>query len=178
MDPAEPGGGGRFRVSVAKDYLTFSAAHFITIPGHKCEALHGHNYVVQVAVEGQVDRATGFVVDFAVLKRILRPAIDAIDHRVILPSRNDRVRIRTEAGRTIVDYGGHGWFVFPESNVALVPVTDTTAELLAEYLVREVVRGLSDEQIAGVRTVTVLVEESPGQIGAYSASIDSQGGWS
>ena len=50
---------GRFSVSVSKDYLTFSAAHFLTIPNHKCESLHGHNYVVTVVVEGPVDRATG-----------------------------------------------------------------------------------------------------------------------
>ena len=41
---------GRFSVSVSKDYLTFSAAHFLTIPNHKCESLHGHNYVEHLLI--------------------------------------------------------------------------------------------------------------------------------
>jgi 6-pyruvoyltetrahydropterin/6-carboxytetrahydropterin synthase len=162
------GRSGTFRVSVAKDYLTFSAAHFITIPGHKCESLHGHNYVVQVAVEGPVDRATGFVVDFAVLKRILRPAIDRMDHRVLLPAANPRVTARTEGERTVIDYRGEARFVFPSSNVASVPVTDTTAELLAEYLAAEVMVGLRAEGAAAIDRVTVEVEESPGQCGVFT----------
>ncbi len=161
----------RFRVSVAKDYLTFSAAHFITIPDHKCESLHGHNYVVNVAVDGAVDRTTGFVVDFAVVKRLLGPALEALDHRVLVPSNNDRVRARSDGTSTEIDYRGTVRFRFPTSNVAFVPVTDTTAELLAEFLAGAVVDGLRREGIRGARWVTVEVEESPGQIGAYSAPV-------
>ena len=54
-----------YRVSVAKDYLSFSSAHFITFRGHKCESLHGHNYRVAVVVEGGVDAECLFVLDFA-----------------------------------------------------------------------------------------------------------------
>ncbi|MCA9762275.1 MAG: hypothetical protein KC544_04000, partial [Gemmatimonadetes bacterium] len=32
---------GTFRVTVSKDYLVFSSAHFITFRGHTCESLHG-----------------------------------------------------------------------------------------------------------------------------------------
>ena len=56
-----------FQVSVSKESLGFSAAHFLTLRGHMCERLHGHNYRLSVTVEGTVDPATGFVVDFAVL---------------------------------------------------------------------------------------------------------------
>ena len=42
----------QFRVQVSKDYLVFASAHFITFRGHQCETLHGHNYRVGVAVEG------------------------------------------------------------------------------------------------------------------------------
>lgn len=154
----------RFSVSVSKDYLTFSAAHFLTIPGHKCEALHGHNYVVTVVVEGDVDRATGFVVDFAVVKQILRPVIDGIDHRVLVPTGNAAVSVRAEGDSTVVHYRDRPRFVFPTAHVALVPVSDTTAELLAEYLAREVAGGLRRAG-ATPRSVLVDVEESPGQSG-------------
>lgn len=154
-----------FRVSVSKDYLTFSAAHFLTIPGHKCESLHGHNYAVGVTVEGDVDRATGFVVDFAVLKRILGPVIEPLDHRVLVAGRNPKLSLEESGGRTTVRYGGGVRFVLPTADVAVVPVTDTTAELLAEHLAAELARGLADLGVDRIRVVTVDVEESPGQSG-------------
>ncbi len=158
-------------VSVSKDYLTFSAAHFLTIPGHKCESLHGHNYVITVVVEGGIDPDTGFVVDFAILKRILRPAIDRLDHKVLVPPANDRVVIHTEGDATIIDYRGRRRFQFPTEHVALVAVTDTTAELLARHLATAVVDGLAAEGCRTITSVLVEVEESPGQSGRYLTSV-------
>ncbi len=158
---------GRFSVSVSKDYLTFSAAHFLTIPNHKCESLHGHNYVVTVVVEGPVDRTTGFVVDFAVVKKVLRPVIDRIDHKVLVPGANAAVVIQVDGDATVIGYRDARRFEFPTSHVAVVPVSDTTAELLAEYLARAVRDGLAAEGVAGVESVLVDVEESPGQSGRY-----------
>ena len=163
-----------FAVSVARDYLTFSAAHFLTIPGHKCEALHGHNYVVGVRVEGPVDPDTGFVVDFAVLKRILRPMVDALDHRVLVAARNPRLGVRDQDGRTSVAYGERLRFVFPTDHVARVPVSETTAELLAEHFARGVTEGLRSAGVRGIREVTVDVEESPGQCGTYRISMEER----
>ncbi len=162
---------GRFSVSVSKDYLTFSAAHFLTIPLHKCESLHGHNYVVTVVVEGSVDRTTGFVVDFAAVKKILRPLIDGVDHKVLVPSLNPAVVIQAEGDATVVWYRGARRFQFPTAHVAVVPVTDTTAELLAEHLAHAVRDGLANEGAIGVASVVVDVEESPGQSGRYHLGI-------
>ena len=162
---------GHFSVSVSKDYLTFSAAHFLTIPDHKCESLHGHNYVVTVLVEGPVDRTTGFVVDFAVVKKVLRPVIDRIDHKVLVPAANPAVVIGTEGDATVVQYRGVRRFQFPSAHVAIVPVSDTTAELLAEYLALAVRDGLALEGVAGLASVLVDVEESPGQSGRYRLNL-------
>jgi len=164
----------RFAVTVAKDYLSFSSAHFITIPGHQCERLHGHNYRIGVTASGTVDATTGFVVDFGVIKEVVRPLIQAVDHRVLLPARNPVVGCRMEGGQVLVDYRGAHRFTFPETNVAMVPVTDTTAELLAEYFAGEIRRGLI---AAGVRTVaelTVEVEESVGQSASYRVSLGQE----
>lgn len=167
---------GTFAVSVAKDYLTFSAAHFLTIPGHKCEALHGHNYVVTVVVEGDVDPDTGFVVDFAVVKDILRPVIATVDHRVLIPTRNPAVTTATEGDATTVQYRGARRFVFPTAHVALVPVRDTTAELLAAWLADAVADGLAAAGQSRVRRVQVDVEEGPGQSGRYTLEITASKG--
>jgi 6-pyruvoyltetrahydropterin/6-carboxytetrahydropterin synthase len=152
----------RFSVTVAKEYLTFSAAHFITIAGHQCERLHGHNYRVGVTVSGEVDRESGFVVDFGVIKQIVRPLIQAVDHRVLLPARNPKVVCAASGDRIVVTYRGEEWFVFPRADVAAIPVSDTTAELLAEFFAGEM-RAALEAAGPGLSELVVEVEESVGQ---------------
>src|SRR6266545_314104 len=91
-----------YKVSVCKEYLSFSSAHFITLAGHQCESLHGHNYRVGVTVEGDLDPECAFVVDFAVLKRIVRPHVQAMDHRVLLPTANSKLALRELGDRLVV----------------------------------------------------------------------------
>ena len=160
-----------FKVSVSKDYLGFSSAHFITLAGHQCESLHGHNYRVGVTVEGSVDPECAFVVDFAVLKRILRPYVQAVDHKVLLPTGNPKVLLRPEGERMTVDYLGAERFVFPLTNCAILPITNTTAEMVAEYLAHRVREELLQEGLSHLDAVEVEVEESPGQSGYYRLSM-------
>jgi 6-pyruvoyltetrahydropterin/6-carboxytetrahydropterin synthase len=152
-----------FSVTVSKEYLSFSAAHFITLAGHQCESLHGHNYRAGITVEGQVDPECAFVVDFAVLKRILRPYVQAMDHRVLLPTNNPKLVLKESGDRMVVDYLGRERFVFPRSNVSLLPITNTTAEMLAEFLAVRVREDLHAEGLTLLTALEVEVEESKGQ---------------
>ncbi len=58
--------------------FTFEAAHRLPhVPeGHKCARLHGHSFRVELHVRGPVDRATGWVMDFADIKRAFQPLYD------------------------------------------------------------------------------------------------------
>ena len=60
----------------------FSAAHSLprTSDGHKCKQMHGHNYRVEIAVHGEVDPETGWLIDFGDLKRVVEPVIERLDH--------------------------------------------------------------------------------------------------
>jgi 6-pyruvoyltetrahydropterin/6-carboxytetrahydropterin synthase len=156
-----------FKVSVAKEYLSFSAAHFITLAGHQCESLHGHNYRIGVTVAGGVDPECAFVVDFGVLKRIVRPYVQEIDHRVLLPTRNPKLTLQEEGDRLTVNYLGETRFSFPRSNCALLPITNTTAEMLAEYFAHRVRDDLRAEGLRNLEALEVEVEESVGQSGYY-----------
>jgi 6-pyruvoyltetrahydropterin/6-carboxytetrahydropterin synthase len=65
--------------------FTFEAAHRLpNVPeGHKCARLHGHSFRVEVHVAGEVDPATGWVMDFADVKRAFTPLYDQLDHRYL-----------------------------------------------------------------------------------------------
>lgn len=151
------------QVTVAKESLRFSAAHFLTLPGHVCERLHGHNYRVAVTVDGPVDPATGFVVDFAVLKRVVQAVIEPLDHRVLVPSANPSLRVRAADDQVIVDYTRPGWLVVPAAHACLVPLAQTTAEVMAAWIAGQVWVELGKSAGAGMTRMVLELEESTGQ---------------
>lgn len=160
-----------FRVQVSKDYLVFASAHFITFRGHQCESLHGHNYRVGVTVEGDVDSECLFVLDFSVLKRVVRGLADEIDHKVLLPTENPKLAYRTEGDMLHVDYFGKPTYVFPRSDCALLPIPNSTAEMLAQYLARRLRAELEREGHTHLSLLELEVEESFGQSATYRTSL-------
>lgn len=63
----------------------FEAAHRLpgVPPSHRCYALHGHSYRVELTLEGPVDPATGFVVDFFAVEAAFAPVLARLDHRYL-----------------------------------------------------------------------------------------------
>lgn len=62
--------------------LGFSAAHQLRNYGGKCERMHGHNFGVEVIVEGsKLDEKVEYLVDFKVLKNLTREILEELDHR-------------------------------------------------------------------------------------------------
>jgi len=160
-----------FRVQVSKDYLVFASAHFITFKGHQCESLHGHNYRVGVAVEGAVDSECLFVLDFSVLKQITRQLVDTIDHKVLLPTLNPKLTFREEGDRVSVDYFGQPTYVFPRRDCALIPIPNSTAEMLAQYLGTLVRQELSTRGYTHLTSLDLEVEENYGQSATYHEAL-------
>lgn len=65
--------------------FTIEAAHRLpnVPPGHKCARLHGHSFRIEVKVGGSVDPHTGWIMDFADLKRHFAPVHAALDHHYL-----------------------------------------------------------------------------------------------
>jgi len=69
-----------FQVSVEE---TFSAGHALRGYKGKCENVHGHNYRVQITLEGPELDHIGLLVDFTHVKRVMRELIKRLDHQFI-----------------------------------------------------------------------------------------------
>ena len=162
---------GEFRVSVTKDYLVFSSAHFITFAGHRCEGLHGHNYRARVTVEGALDPESWFVFDFVTLKHMMKDLCDEIDHKVLLPLENPKIQIGEEQESVKVAYEGKPRYVFPRSDCALLPVTNTTVEMLAELLTNRLRAALDKMGARGLTAIEMEVEENFGQSAVYRVGL-------
>lgn len=149
-----------YRIEVTKDYLGFAAAHFITFKG-KCERLHGHNYQVWVELNGHLND-DGYVFDFVELKQIVAVQCKALDHRVLLQTENPQIEVTIE-GAAVEARHGERRYSFPLDDVVLLPLTNTTAELLAAYLAQQIAAQLQTRSAANLQSLGVWVAEGPGQ---------------
>lgn len=52
-------------------------------PGHKCARLHGHSFAIEIHVRGEPDPRSGWVMDFADIKKAFAPLHDQLDHRYL-----------------------------------------------------------------------------------------------
>jgi len=63
----------------------FDAAHRLTgvPPTHRCSAMHGHGFEIEVHLRGPVDPRTGFVMDFGDLAKVCEPILKRLDHVIL-----------------------------------------------------------------------------------------------
>lgn len=151
----------RFKVRVTKDQLVFCCGHFISYHGHQCERLHGHNYRAAVEVEG-VLQGDFYVFDFIALKQRTKEITDELDHHMLLATRNPVIGVEEVSESVRVRYREKEW-VFPRGDCVLLPIENTTAELLARYIALRLVDVLTREEKFVPEVLRVEVEEAPGQ---------------
>ena len=158
-------------MSVTKDDLVFASAHFITFAGHRCEGMHGHNYRARVTIEGELEEETGWVIDFVEVKGIMRRLCAEIDHLVLLPIESKRIDVIEEGETVKVAVDGQPRYVFPRQDCALLPVPNTTVELLAQLLADRLHAELDAAGVPGVLAIEMEVEENFGQSAVYRLTL-------
>jgi len=156
-----------YHVRIEKERLVFSAAHFITYDGDVCEPLHGHNYHVAAEIGGPLDE-NHYVIDFIALRDALQTIVDGLDHQMLLPTCHTTIRVTEQDKEVTVTHGERRW-VFPREDCVLLPMANTTAELLARYIGGRLLETL--EQKTGKRPtqVKVAVDECDGQWGVFES---------
>jgi len=166
MDHASATAG--YAIRLEKAAFTFSAAHFITYGGGVCEPLHGHNYRVAIEAEGPLDE-NAYVLDFVATRDALAAITAGLDHRVLLPTDHAAIRVERVTGpaggeEVVATFGDRRW-VFPAAECVLLPVANTTAELLADWLGRRLLETLAERGSPVPTGLTVAIDECDGQVG-------------
>lgn len=146
-------------VCIDKPDLTFSASHFVVF-GNQCEPLHGHDFRLSLQWHAPLDES-GLVIDFLLLHRAAKSVIEQYDHRILLPGASARVELLVEGSRVQVACGERSW-VFPQGDCLILPVANTTTELIAQSIGRRLVGQLAQEIRPGTAELQVELEECPG----------------
>lgn len=151
-----------FPTLIRKSY-TFDAAHQLPNHSGKCARLHGHTYKVHVYVQGEVRPVEadahpeeGMVLDFAYLSDVYRARIhDVLDHKFLVPIMHPAVKVigadraLTLDAKLSILYADSA-YTLPYHHVALLNIENTTAELLARWILERLL-----EENMGVQRVTL-----------------------
>lgn len=143
--------------------IRFSSSHFI--PNHeKCSRMHGHGYIVRLRLEGDIG-SNGMVMDFVILKKKLKEMIDEFDHRVLLPTKSEIVKIKEEGEEVEVTFCGKR-YIFPKTDVKYLDVPTTTAEEMSKMMTERMVDEIDFP--SNVKSISIGLDEERGQTAWYT----------
>ena len=159
----------QWSISVAKDYLKFSAAHFLIFPDGTAERIHGHNYRVSVDLQTELD-PQGLVVNFKEIKPMIRQICDELDEHLLIPGEHPVLTTELPGdGQIEIRYQERRYSI-PANEVLVLPISNSSAENLATWFGDELYRRIRAKwPTLEVQKLAVGVEETPGQRGVYSA---------
>lgn len=155
-----------YSIKVYKQYFNFASSHFLIFEDGTREPLHGHNY--RVMIKGEVSELEGdMVFDFLDIKPIVREVCDSLDHKLLIPRENPQIEIHSKDNNLNIKTPCGSHFSFPQDDVLLLPILNTSAERLAIFINSEVRRITYERFNFKFASLEIEVEETPGQSAVY-----------
>lgn len=154
----------RTTLQLYKENFKFSSAHFLIFDSQRAERLHGHNYQVFVDLTfAQGPNDLGLLTDFNVFKKYIKAKLDEWDERVLLPHLQSEMKFESAQYNSLkilkMTFRDR-FYTFPENEVVLLPITNTSVEQLSKLLAQDFVLRFQSQ---GVSSIKVRVEETLGQ---------------
>lgn len=156
-----------YTVVLAKEDFKFSSGHFTLFGPDEAELMHGHNYRVQVELEGRTLDEEELLVNFYDTKREIRSLCEHLDTRTLVPEKSTHLQITEEDGHIEVRYKERR-YVLPADDVLILPLANTTVEAFARYLWQQLAARID---LSNLDRLGVSVGETDGQICWYRASV-------
>ncbi|KYK24220.1 6-pyruvoyl tetrahydropterin synthase [Thermoplasmatales archaeon SG8-52-4] len=141
-----------------KSNIRFSSAH--VIPEYeKCGRLHGHTYALHATIIGEMDNK-GIIIDFSLLKEILREIVNELDHKILVPKASKLLKIEKFENNVKISLLDK-YYVFPIDDCVFLPLNSTSAENLASYILNKLIKKLSLPK--NIESIEIGVDEGYGQ---------------
>ena len=156
-------------VTVERQRLRFAAGHFATF-ADELEPIHGHNYDVFVEVAGPLTKES-WVIDFSLIKRLTREVCETLDHKFLLQMESRALTISDDDTHYVIRYRDEHSYRLPKHDVAALPIDNSTAERLAQYIAGQLIDSLGASGPAGLARLRVGVEEMPGQAAWFETEL-------
>ncbi len=145
--------------------LKFSASHFI--PFHsKCKRLHGHDYAVDIKIKGQPEN--GMIMDFVVIKKVIREILEEMDHRLIVPTKSKDIKYVNQGENLLIEYEGKTLSI-PNEFIYKCEITHSSSEELSRYICHLILSKVKFP--SNVNEIELTLYEGPGQSATWSEGI-------
>jgi len=133
------------RITIEKDYLHFSCAHFTIFNANSRENLHGHNYHIKCEFQAQVG-ADGLCFDYNLIKTALSELCDSLDEFTLLPEKSPFLTVERNAGgdpNSVIAHFGEESIPFLARDIKCLPLSNVTIEELSRWLLEELAEKLA-----------------------------------
>ena len=107
------------------------------------------------------------VFDFLDIKPIVREVCDSLDHRLLLPGENSKLKIEQSETQILCLTPDNCQFIFPKQDVIILPISNTSSERLAIYISYEIRKKVKERFSFTFPKLEVEVEETPGQSAVF-----------
>ncbi|MEM0482286.1 MAG: 6-carboxytetrahydropterin synthase [Nitrososphaerota archaeon] len=144
------------KIRISDPSLSFDYAHFLP-DIEKCSTIHGHTASIEVEVAGE-KAGPGLVVDFGILKRVVREVVSELDHRILVCEKYVKSRSDTTVTIRFAGRGGEYSLSAPLSQVFIMSF-EPTIENLASYLAESIFKHMPEN----VQYVKVTASEGAGK---------------
>ncbi|MBW9222379.1 6-carboxytetrahydropterin synthase [Methanothermococcus sp. SCGC AD-155-C09] len=157
--------------------LKFSSAHVVF--GHdSCGVIHGHTYYVDVKLYGEPSGDFGFILDFKILKKIVKKICKTLDHKLLIPENHSNLKYSITNNHIIYTFcnkDSKKEYKIPLEDILLLPLKGTTAEELSIYIAELVKKELSNLNIDyNINCIEITLYEGLGQGATYRISLDNE----
>ena len=156
-----------FRVIQGFPLFRISSAHFVVGEDYS-EAIHGHNFAIQVEVFGEQNEEL-MVVDFFKLQPCVEEILGEWDHRTLVPGENPNIEIEEKGDAVWIRFAGKE-YALPKVDVCILPTPNITVEELARLLTIRLVKKLAQKNI---KRVQCSVFEYMGQGASFMLEVGS-----
>ncbi len=112
------------------------------------------------------------MIDFIALRDTLQEITSELDHHVLLPDSHETIKVDAHDKEVMVTFEDRRW-VFPKDDCIILPISNTTAELLARHIGKELLRRFELKGTTAPDKLIVGVDENEGQWGICELDLDS-----
>ncbi len=142
--------------------LTWSSGHFVP-DNVKCKNLHGHDYSMDIVLNNLELKDNGMTVDFTIIKTIIKPVIERLDHKFIVPE----IDLKENKNNGFYDIYVNNEYkaTMRKDEIYVFKYPVGSAEYLAKYFYDEIWTELNkmDNNV----NMEIIVHEGPGNIAIY-----------
>ena len=158
-----------YEIRIRKDALKFASSHMTVFSDGTKEALHGHHYQPTVSIQFQ-DASFKKMIPFSDVKLGMKKIAALWDEKVLLATQNPYFKIIKKTKDSFEFSLCKKKYLLPKDEVVLLKVDNITCEALAEAYFEFLEMELDLFEIENITSVSVYIEESPGQGAAFTVS--------